>query len=134
MVTLLRNYVLIVSFTCVSFVYYCDMMWITLDRLMLITFTANYNCHWNERKAKFLLFITLMTGIGLCTIIFFVDIYKLFDWEVLFFTYFVPIFDFIFIVLAGVTYLFIFRKYAETKSKLPSRRKNPRMLQPHHPS
>ena len=115
-----RRYVLIVSFTCVSFVYYCDMMWITLDRLMLIMFSVNYSSYWNERKSKYLILATWLVGLCLCLGVSIGDIFVLFDWEKMFFTFLVPTLDFSFILLASITYSFIFKKYNTTKSKFPS--------------
>lgn len=115
-----REYALIASFACVSLVYYCVMLWITLDRLVLIASGVNYNSYWNERKSRVLMLATWLVGICLCLFMTCAKVFSLFDWQKVFFTYFVPTLDFTFILLALITYSFIFKKYNRSQSQLVS--------------
>ena len=66
--------------------------------------------------------MTVTWSLSLCTCACVVVAYArdMFDWQVVFFTYIVPTFDVLFILLALLTYSFIFMKYNKTKSKLIS--------------
>ena len=109
----IRHYVLIVAFTGVSFIYYSDMTYITIDRLMIMALNTEYSVHWNEKKAKCLLLGTWLLGTLIATTVTICNVLLDFQWESIFFKYFYPIVEFLFIVLALTTYGFIIRKYRQ---------------------
>ena len=108
-------YILIFMFTGISFVYYCDMIYLTLDRLLDIVLNIRYRLFWNEMRARMLLLATWILGICLSVTISLLCYFINFNWEDAFFTYFYPTLEFSFIVLAFVTYSFIFHKYKQTR-------------------
>ena len=115
----IRQYILIVSFTGVSIVYYFDMIYLTLDRLLDVHLNMKYPVYWNETKTRYLLISTW--AIGLFTSVSVSICYKYLDfkWRDAFFKYFYPTIEFTFIVLALITYGFIFHKYRQTRLRVP---------------
>ena len=114
-----RYYTLILSFTGISIVYYCDMMYLTLDKLMDIVLNIKYSLYWNVRRARLLLTMTWVIGLSSSVVVSVCHYYFKFDWKSAFFVYFYPIIEFAFILLAVVTYGFIFRKYTQAHRRIP---------------
>ena len=112
----IQKYLLIIMFTGISFVYYLNMIYLTFDRLMEILLHIRYPVFWNETKARWLLTATWITGGTLSTIISFLHRFINYAWEDAFFKYFYPILEFTFIIVATLTYSFLFYKYKETRS------------------
>ena len=115
----IRYYILVVSFTGISIVYYFDMIYLTFDKLMDIVLNIKYPVYWNESKTKYLLIMTWVIGLFSCVSVSICHRYFGFKWEQAFFKYFYPPIEFVFIVLALTTYAFIFRKYAQAHRKSP---------------
>ena len=115
----IQKYTLIVMFTGISFVYYLDMIYLTLDRLFVILLNIKYPLYWNEAKAKWLLRLTWIIGVSLSIVISLLTHFTEYIWQNFFFKYFYPILEFGFIILAVLTYSFIFLKYKETRD-IPS--------------
>lgn len=115
----IRHYTLILSFTGISVVYYFDMIYLTLDKLMDIVLNIKYPIYWNEHKTKRLLGVTWFLGILSSIIVSFSYKFLNFKWEPAFFKYFYPPIEITFILLAFVTYAFIFRKYTQAHRNLP---------------
>lgn len=122
-VATVNQYILIVMFTGVSFVFYCDMIYLTLDRLMNILLDIKYPLYWCETKAKYLLSGTWCAGLIMCATVSVLRYSIGFDWEGAFFKYFYPGINIGFIMLAVVTYVFIFKQYRKTRMN-PVRLKN----------
>lgn len=110
-----QHYFLIAMFTGISFVFYADMVYITLDRLLNVLFNFRYTASWGNGNAKLLVCITWIVG---CTLsITFSVIHYLIDyeWEYLFFVYVYPTFEVGFILLATATYVLLFRAYRKSR-------------------
>ena len=111
----INEHILIISFTGISVVYYLDMIYITVDRMMDIVLNIRYPVYWNERKTKVLMFSTWVIGTGMCvTVIVLHNLIK-FKWKDAFFKYFYPTVGFAFIILALITYGFIFHKFKQSR-------------------
>lgn len=122
----LEHYLSIVMFTGISFVFYLTMVFITIDRLLNIVLVIRYRVYWSERKAKLLLRGTWISGAFMLACISCAYYISEYDWENLFYKMFYPSLEFIFIALALVTYILIFRKYNNSERVLLARRKSVR--------
>ena len=111
----INQYVLIVMFTGISFVFYLDMIYLTFDKLLDIVLNIKYHLYWDVFKAKRLIKGTWVIGVSLSITIALLYRFTNYDWEGAFFKCFYPTLEFGFIVLAFVTYSFIFYKYKETR-------------------
>ena len=102
----------IVNATGFSLVFYLNMIYITVDRLLDILLNLKYPVYWDEYKAVILLKITWAIGI-IVLVITCVLCYSLhkWEWEEAMFEFFYPTLEFSFIILAFCTYVFIFRKF-----------------------
>ena len=114
-ITDIQTYVLIVMFTGISFVYYLDMIYLTFDKFMDILLHLRYPVYWNVSKAKWLLIVTWIIGCLLSITISLLHHFTSYIWEEAFFKFFYPTLEFAFIILAILTYGFIFHKYKETR-------------------
>ena len=111
-----QNYLMIVLLTGISFVYYADMIYLTIDRLMLVLLNIKYSLYWNERKAFHLVAWTWVCGVALSVVVCLLTYYNDYDWEYNFYTFFYPILEILFILVAISAYVLIFREYARTRS------------------
>lgn len=118
----IRHYLLIVQFTGVSITYYFDMIYITVDRLMVIYLSFRYRKYWNGKRAKYLLLVTWFIALTTSTIVALSYHYYKFQWEPVFFKYFFPTIEFLFILLAIPIYVLIFRRYTKKRKTLSKRR------------
>ena len=117
----MQCYLMIAMFTGISVVYYLDMVYFTLDRLLDVLLNIKYPLYWNEAKAKRLVQGTWLFGIVLSIIISLLHYFIGYVWQDLMFKYCFPILDFSFTFLALVTYGFIFSKFKKTRI-LPSQK------------
>ena len=113
-----RYYILIVSFTGVTFGYYVGIILLTFDRLMIIVLNLNYTEYWNEIKAKYFLIATWSISFLICTLVSLLYKFKHFQWENFFFLYFYPTVDLLFMLLAIFTYSRIFYKFYKSETKM----------------
>ena len=120
----IKHYLSIIMFTGISVVFYMNMVYITLDRLLHIALNIRYRVYWSTAKAKCLLQITWIVGMLTCLCISIVDVFTNFKWEPLFYIYFYPIMEFAFVLLAVTTYFFIFQKYKKSYRVSSQRTKN----------
>merc|ERR1711962_907674 len=90
------------------------MMYLTLDRLFDILLNIKYPVFWNERRTVALILITwclsLTCAVAACFVQYHTNtnVYDVLD------LYVYPSFGVVFIVIATITYLFIFRKYKQS--------------------
>lgn len=121
-----RLYIKICIYSSVVFVFYCIMIYITCDRLVATKFALKYRVYWNRKRAKVLVSATWFVAFLLFLVIILVDIFSPFaeyhSIDVQFHKYFYMPINFIFIVLAVLTYLFIFRVYKRSVDMKSSRR------------
>ena len=130
-IEMFRHYILIVSFTGVSFVFYIDMIYLTLDRLMVIMLNLKYTKYWNEKKAKYLLLVTWIIAFTIAVTVAITYSLFNFEWMPFFFKYFYPTIEFVFILLALSVYSFIFFKYQKSQKSVsfPLREPSERTMQ-----
>ena len=102
-------------FTGVSLVYYCVMIYLTLDRLWDVLLNIKYHLYWQELRVKCLLTLTWVVGVGLSITISLFHRYTEYNWEEAFFKYFYPTLEFLFVVVAVITYSIIFNRYRQTR-------------------
>ena len=109
------DYLSIVQFTGIAIVIYCVMIYITLDRLLDISLNIKYSVYWDEYKAKYLLILTWVLSaiynLTTCLMYRFVE----FDWKASAYKYIFPTFEFSFVVLAVITYSYVFRKFKQSR-------------------
>lgn len=125
---MLQIYCVILLYAVFSFVYYTNMVYICLDKLMDIVLNIKYNVYWNKQRAKKLLVATWFIGCliwlslsvstyythkhatdltGKCT--------KRDFYTEKFVGYFYPTFDVLFFIVASISYGFIFHKFKQTR-------------------
>ena len=113
----IHNYMSIVVFTGIAVVYCMVMVYITLDRLLNILLSLRYKIYCTETKAKHLLQVTWIVALLICTSVSLTYHFNGYIWQTTFFMYVYPTFDFAFIILALITYVFIFLKYRKSRRK-----------------
>ena len=113
----IHNYITIVVFTGIAVVYYMAMVYITLDRLLSILLSLRYKIYCTETKAKHFLQVTWIVALLICTSVSLTHHFNGYIWQTTFFMYVYPTFDFAFIILALITYVFIFLKYRKSRRK-----------------
>ena len=106
-----QSYIWIIVYTMIYLLYYMSMIYITTDRLLDILLNLKYPVYCDEFKAKCLLITTWILGIILCLVVVLLHTFKDWDCEDAFFKYFYPTVDFLFLIIAMFTYVFIFKKY-----------------------
>ena len=109
-----KEYLLIVMFTGISFAFYMGMLYIILDRLLSIVLHMRYRVYCTSTSIKCVLITTWFVG-GVMILTVSVARYKFnFDWETIFYIYFYPTLAFAIILVTFVTYSFIFSKYKKS--------------------
>lgn len=105
-----NNILYIANATGFSLIFYFNMIYITLDRLLAILLALKYPVYWDEYKAAILLKVTWLFGVIVLVLccVFFNDSLA---WEAIVFKFVYPVLQFPFIILALFTYVFIFRKF-----------------------
>ena len=111
----INNYMTIVLYTGMFPVYYMVMVYITLDRLLNILLSLRYCIYCTGTKAKRLLQVTWIVALLICTSVSLTHHFNGYIWQTTFFMYVYPTFDFGFITLALITYVFIFFKYSKSQ-------------------
>merc|ERR1712080_597074 len=107
----MQTYMLITFFTGLSSVFFIDMIYVILDRLLSIWLNLKYPIYCTQSTTKCLLYLTLTIGIVMSISVSIAHRYFGYDWETAFFTYFYPTFEFTIIIATLITYIFIFTKY-----------------------
>ena len=118
----IKDYVDIANGYGISLVYYLCMMFLTVDRLLEIILSIKYYLYCDEKKAKRLLKVTWGLSILSCITISIVHGVTKADVFDPLYMYIYPTMDFIFIIIAFVTYVFLFRKYR--LSRIPPTQKS----------
>lgn len=117
------TYISIIMFMGISFVFYMDMIYITLDRLLNILLNLRYRLYWGNRRAKLLLQGTWLVGCLLTIVVVVAHQFgKFTHWEVMLYKYVYPTLEFAFVILAFTTYIFIFKKYKSSQTVITKRK------------
>ena len=104
----------IITVVSVNLVYYMSMIFITFDRLLEILLNIKYPLYWNVCKSKYLILSTWLTSAVVCIICLVSYTIDGFDYyPYVWYVYLSA--DFIFVFTALITYIFIFRKYRQTR-------------------
>ena len=110
------NFYILSCETGICIIYYLNMFYITIDKLMEILLNIRYPIYWNEEKAKTLLMVTWFLGIIFSLSMIFALTFASFHNENSFSKYFYPTIDFMFLAIALLTYGFIFNKFKHTRT------------------
>lgn len=121
----IQNYIMIVMFAGISVVYYLDMMYLTINRLLDILLNIRYHLYISYKLSKRLILITWLFAGSLAILIGCLSKFTAYNWEEQIFVFCFPILNFIFIIISLVTYGLIFLKYRRTR-KSPSCNGQPR--------
>lgn len=114
----------IIMYTGISFVFYLDMILLTVDRLIRVLSSTKYPIYWNARKGQIAVAISWVLAAITSITISFAHHYSDFEWKQAVFSYFYPVLDFGFILLATVTYFCIFRSYGKSAATLSQHRQS----------
>ena len=98
-------------------VYFLVMIYMTLDKLFDIYLNIKYHLYWSEFRAKNLLLLTWLVTICSAVVACMGHHFTGFAVHEVLDLYVYPTFDVIFLVIAIITYTFIFHKYKQ--SRLP---------------
>lgn len=121
-ILLLRKYFDVINIAGNGSVYYIIISIITLDRLFDILLNIRYPVYWSKKKAKYLMVMMWSAGI-IVSIVFCVTFaFGYTDYYNVLFGYYLPILNAIFLVIAVLTYSFIFHKYRVTRPIVKKRR------------
>lgn len=134
--TTFGKYLQITTFSGIWLVVYLMTVYITIDRLLLIAMKVRYHKVMSKQRAIWLLSTTWIAGgiFAFATSLAYLLFH--FDWKNTYFKYFYSIIDFSFIILAVVTYQYIFRrlqishKRLTGEIKLPVRKSTHRLAAP----
>jgi hypothetical protein len=113
----ISHYILTISETGLVLIYYLNMFYITIDKLMEILLNIRYPVYWNEQKAKILLVVTWLVGILFSLSMMFAFRFAKFDYHHSFKMYFYPTVDFTFLAIAFPTYGFLFHKFKNSRNR-----------------
>ena len=113
----------------ISLIFYMNMLYIALDKLMEVMLNIRHLALWNKRKARRLLVaswvISLLLGTITCIIYMLCHLQEKFLEEILN-VYVFPVYDLIFLCIAISTYTFLFKKFKESRAAPTAPRKDPR--------
>ena len=113
-VHLYQNYLMIALFQGLIPVFYLNMIFLTLDRLLTVAFSLKYSAVWDEKKVRKLLTAIWIIGAVSATTaatIYHEYTYKL---DIIFFKCIFPILEISFPLLAALTYSKLFRKHRKS--------------------
>ena len=110
----------------IGFMYYFIMFAITLDRLLQLRFNIKYHLYWNKNRTKnTLILVSCIVNASWvvlsCTILFYQDsklMLSIHDGiRQIYFRYYAPVSDTIFIIFAIIVYFYIFLKLYKNRKK-----------------
>lgn len=110
-----RHYASIISSTGFSFVFYMIIVYVTLDRLMVIALNHYHMRYWNVKRAKNALLSTWLIGFIIAITVCILYHISGYEWKIFIYEYFFPTIDFVFIALALTTYSVIFYKHMKSR-------------------
>lgn len=116
-VTDVQGYIFILSGYGVVPVYFLSMIYLTIDRLLDIILSIKYHLYCDTKKAKLTLKVTWVISTSTALSLAFLHGFTTVDLVSPCLKYVYPTFEIIFIVLAFITYGFLFHKYR--KSRIP---------------
>ena len=96
-------------------VYFLTMIYLTLDRLFDILLNIRYPLYWNENHTSKLLIVTWAISITTTITVSVLYHYTGSDFHKILDIYIYPTFDILFIIIAFLTYSFIFHKFKQTR-------------------
>lgn len=99
-------------------VYYLSMVFLTLDRLAKLFLQNKYRLYWNERKTKYLLFLTWFLGLLTSLLTALTTIVVGLTWEEFFHKYVYPLSDCLFIIIAIATVVLFISSYRMNRIEL----------------
>ena len=99
-----------------STVYFLSMIYLTLEKLFDIILNIKYHLYWNGNRTINLLKVTWTISITTAIIVSLIYHYTGYDFIGILDMFVYPIFDFIFIIIALLTYGFIFHRYKQTRT------------------
>ena len=121
----IQEFASIVNATLISITYYLAMAYITADKLLDIFLNIKYVIYWNKVRAKYLLLLTWVFSVSICLSTSLGYYFEGFAYKTQIRKFFMTPFDILFIALAVITYIFIFKKFHQTRAiPKPSFRSN----------
>lgn len=111
----LGQYLTIFIYAGLSLTFYMEMFYIAIDRLLNVLFTLRYRVYCTKKKAEILMtatwFFSMLIGISAMLAYYFVG----FSYLPLYYQFVYPTLDFIYIIVAIVTYIYIFKQIAASE-------------------
>ena len=112
-----RQYIKIFSHTGTCFVYYMDMLYIIIDRLLSVALDLRYRMYCTKRRLKILLLVTWAIAIGMI-VGFGTAHYKFtYDWEGPIYLYIYPTLDAAVVLASVAMYSYIFVEYKRSSER-----------------
>ena len=97
--------------------YYMQMIYITLDRLLVVLLNLRYPLYWNEMKSRKLLAATWLVAIVTSVSISIAHGQAGLDHQFIFIHYISPIYNIVFVVFSVGTYSYLFHQFRLTRMK-----------------
>lgn len=121
----IQHYATVINLTGIWMVRYVTMIYITVDRLLMVRFGLKYQTCWMKKRPKYLIIakwvICLSIPLCICVCEFLVD----FHYQPVFYKYVFPTIDFGYIILAISVYSYMFYRHQKSykmKNKYTKRR------------
>lgn len=113
----IREFTSIIFATVISTTYYFAMIFITLDKFFDIFLSIRYPTYWNKTRAKRLIMCVWGLSVLVCIGLSVAYAFRRFSYKNEIRTFFMTPLDVLCIILATVTYTFIFKKFQEKRTK-----------------
>ena len=110
-------YIIIYVLFCV---YYVDMIVITLNRFFEVYLSIRYPVYWNITKSKYLLCVVWMMCVCTCVTMSVIYRFNHFNYHFLFTEIVSPLFNVLFLIIAFVSYVYIFHQFRRSRTRFPS--------------
>lgn len=112
--TYMQHYSILVNLSGIWLVLYLTMMYITIDRFCMVRYNFKYQVYWTKKKALYLINITWISSIFFTICIALGEAFLQLPYQEIFFRYFYPTIDSLYIILVISSYSYIFHRYQKS--------------------
>jgi len=101
-------------------IYYIVMLVITLDKFFEVYLNIRYPIFWDVNKSKRLTYLIWLVSVCVCVLLCVIYHFRPFNYQMIFTEIVSPLFNFTFLLVAVVSYVYIFRRFRHTRTRHPS--------------
>lgn len=131
----IQHYATLLNLTGIWIVLYFTMIFITIDRFLVVWLGFRYSIYWTKKKALYLVNITWAICLSFSISVAMGEAFLHFHYQDLFYVYFYPTMDFLYMVIVVTAYVYIFYRYQKSfklehkKSRKTIRQRRPSTTQ-----